>query len=46
VDTSNALAYVFVAGLAGLFVSLAALEWHMVGRPRERPRPARVVPSP
>jgi hypothetical protein len=32
VDTSNALAYVFVAGIAALFVSLLALEWYMVGR--------------
>jgi len=30
IDTSNALAYVFVTGIAGLFVLLAALEWHMV----------------
>jgi hypothetical protein len=30
VDTSNALAYVFVAGIAGLFASLLALEWLMV----------------
>jgi hypothetical protein len=32
VDTSNALAYVFVAGIAGLFISLLALEWYMLGR--------------
>ena len=32
VDTSNALAYVFVAGIVGLFVSLGALEWHMLSR--------------
>jgi hypothetical protein len=30
VDTSNALAYVFVAGIAGLFVALLALEWYTV----------------
>ncbi len=29
IDTSNALAYVFVAGIAALFVLLAALEWRM-----------------
>jgi hypothetical protein len=34
VDTSNALAYVFVAGIAGLFVSLLALEWYMLRRQR------------
>jgi hypothetical protein len=45
VDTSNALAYVFVAGIAGLFVSLAALEWYMLGRTRVDARSARVVPS-
>ena len=32
VETSNALAYVFVAGIAGLFVSLLALECHMSRR--------------
>ena len=31
-DTSNAVAYVFVAGIAGLFVELLALEWYMLGR--------------
>ena len=36
IDTSNALAYVFVAGIVGLFVSLAALELYMLGRPRAR----------
>ncbi len=38
VDTSNAIAYVFVAGIAALFVSLLALEWSMLGRkpPAER----------
>ncbi|HEX5621331.1 MAG TPA: hypothetical protein VFX51_23095 [Solirubrobacteraceae bacterium] len=35
VDTSNAIAYVFVAGIAGLFVSLLALEWYML-RPKSR----------
>jgi hypothetical protein len=34
VDTSNVLAYVFVAGIAGLFVSLLALEWYMLRRQR------------
>jgi hypothetical protein len=34
VDTSNALAYVFVAGISGLFLSLLALEWFMLGRTR------------
>jgi hypothetical protein len=34
VDTSNALAYVFVAGIAGLFVALLALEWCMLARSR------------
>ena len=46
VDTSNALAYVFVASIAGLFASLAVLEWYMLSRTRVRPRSARVVPSP
>jgi hypothetical protein len=41
VDTSNEVAYVFVAGIAGLFVSLSALEWLMLGRERARLRPAR-----
>jgi hypothetical protein len=36
VDTSNALAYVFVAGIAGLFVALLALEWYMLSRHRGR----------
>ena len=35
VDTSNALAYVFVAGIAGLFVALLALEWYTVPGPRD-----------
>src|SRR5262245_36900343 len=30
IDTGNALAYVFVAGIAGLFVALLVLEWAMV----------------
>ena len=41
VDTSNALAYVFVTGIAGLFVSLLALELSMLSRARaRRARPA------
>jgi hypothetical protein len=40
VDTSGSLAYVFVAGIAGLFVSLLALEWYMSW---SRPLAARVV---
>jgi hypothetical protein len=34
IDTGNALAYVFVAGIAGLFVALLALEWTMIARER------------
>jgi hypothetical protein len=34
IDTSNSLAYVFVGGLAALFVALLALEWYMLGRER------------
>src|SRR3954470_21019524 len=34
IDTTNALAYVFVAGIAGLFVALLALEAIMVARER------------
>jgi hypothetical protein len=45
VDTSNALAYVFVAGIAGLFVSLAALEWYMLSRTRGDARSARAAAS-
>jgi hypothetical protein len=51
VDTSNALALVFVAGIAGLFVALLALERHMLRRrsdpstrrraPRRSSQPAR-----
>jgi hypothetical protein len=33
-DTSNVLAYVFVGGLAALFVALLTLEWHMLSRDR------------
>jgi hypothetical protein len=33
-DTSNAIAYVFMVGIAGLFVSLLALEWYMLARNR------------
>jgi hypothetical protein len=45
IDTGNALAYVFVVGIAGLFVALLGLECAMVarapaGRPRAPPRPA------
>ena len=42
VDTANGLAYVFVAGIAGLFVALLALEGSMVMRgsgARRRARP-------
>jgi hypothetical protein len=38
VDTSNALAYVFVIGIAGLFVALAALEWLMLRKSVARRR--------
>ena len=41
VDTSNALAYVFVVGLTALFVALLALELQMLGRTRSRPRSPR-----
>jgi hypothetical protein len=34
VNTESALAVVFVAGIAGLFVALLALEWAMVARER------------
>jgi peptidoglycan/LPS O-acetylase OafA/YrhL len=34
VDTTNPLAYAFVAGLAALFLALAALEWHMLATRR------------
>jgi hypothetical protein len=45
VDTSNALAYIFVAGIAGLFASLLALEWYMLSREPAGPRPGRVAPG-
>jgi hypothetical protein len=45
VDTSNALAHVFVAGIACLFVSLLTLELHMLARERAHARPARVDPQ-
>jgi hypothetical protein len=35
VDSNSALAFVFVAGIAGLFVALLALEWAMVARERD-----------
>jgi hypothetical protein len=34
VDTGNALAYVFVVGIAGLFAAVLALECTMVARER------------
>jgi hypothetical protein len=46
VDTANALASVFVAGIAGLFVALLALEIHMVGRERAARLPTGVAPIP
>jgi hypothetical protein len=45
VDASNALAYVVVAGIAGLFVALLALEWYMLGRTRAGVGSARMAPS-
>src|SRR3954463_13750639 len=45
VDTTNALAYVFVAGIAGLFVALLALEIWMVARERAARPPRRAAPS-
>lgn len=33
--TSNALAYVFIAGIAGLFLSLLTIEWCLHARTRE-----------
>ena len=36
IDTSNTIAPVFVAGIAGLFVCLLALEWYMLSRPPAR----------
>ncbi len=43
VDTSNALAPVFVTGIAALFVALLALEAWMLSRGRTRPRSAHAV---
>jgi hypothetical protein len=43
VDTGNGLAYVFVVGIAGLFVALLALECSMVARERAGGPPARVA---
>ncbi len=40
IDTSNALAYVFVAGITGLFAALLALELSMLGRQRAGRLPA------
>src|SRR3954468_18704680 len=45
VDTANALAYVFVAGIAGLFVSLLALETIMVAHERAAQPPRRIAPK-
>src|SRR3954464_867653 len=46
VDTTNPLAYVFVAGIAGLFLSLLALEWYMQKtRSYTRSFPAASTPS-
>src|SRR3954464_12617474 len=46
IDTSNPLAYVFVAGIAGLFLSLLALEWYMQKtRSYTRSFPAASTPS-
>jgi len=50
IDSGNALAYVFVAGLAWLFVALLALEWAMAARERAGSVSARAaatrVPAP
>jgi hypothetical protein len=43
VDTSNALAYAFVAGLAALFVALLALETAMLARERANGSSARAA---
>jgi peptidoglycan/LPS O-acetylase OafA/YrhL len=43
VDTSNALAYVFVAAIAVLFATLLALESHMLAREHARRSPAGAV---
>ena len=47
IDTGNALAGIFVAGIAALFVALLALETVMVLRERARPpvEPRRLVAS-
>src|SRR3954451_292902 len=45
IDTDNALAYVFVAGLAGLFVSLLALETIKVAHERAAQPPRRIPPK-
>src|SRR5262249_13798891 len=47
VDTTNALASVFVVGIAGLFVSLLALEWYMLARAGVEPaQPGTRMPRP
>jgi hypothetical protein len=46
VDASNALAYVFVAGIAVLFVSLLALECYMLARERAGPAAGPRGPEP
>jgi hypothetical protein len=45
VDTGNALAYVFAAGIAGLFVALLALELAMLARERAGAASARTAAS-
>jgi hypothetical protein len=45
VDTSNPLAYVFVTGIAGLFVALLALGLSMLSRARACRSSAGVSPS-
>jgi hypothetical protein len=44
VDTTNPLAYVFVAGIAGLFAALLALEAVMVARERATRAHSRITP--
>jgi hypothetical protein len=46
VDTSNALAYVFVIGIAGLFVALLALEAAMLVHEHAAQPPGRLAPRP
>src|SRR3954469_12533187 len=46
IDTGNALAYVFVAGIAGLFVALLAARRSLVARERAAQRPGRLAPRP